>query len=134
MWRFGSGSWAPIAVGVLDQKPTRSSLAARRIEKNDDAVRYTRLRYVRATTILLAVEPQELRTVVARNIRALAEARGTTLNSLADFAGVSRAQLYSVLAGDAAPTTDWLAKIAAVLEVEPSKLLAPATTPRQKGR
>ena len=80
------------------------------------------------------MEPQELRTVVARNIRGLAEARGTPLNSLADFAGVSRAQLYSVLAGEAAPTTDWLAKIALVLEIEPWKLLAPRTVPKQSGR
>ncbi len=101
----------------------------------DDGASAARVRHCRGSRLTqLVVEPQELRTVVARNIRALAEARGTTLNSLADFAGVSRAQLYSVLAGDAAPTTDWLAKIAAVLEVDPSKLLAPAAAPRQKGR
>jgi transcriptional regulator with XRE-family HTH domain len=58
----------------------------------------------------------------------------TTLNSLADFAGVSRAQLYAVLAGDAAPTTDWLAKIALILEVEPWKLLTAPSASRQKGR
>jgi lambda repressor-like predicted transcriptional regulator len=72
--------------------------------------------------------------VVAENIRAFARIRGISLNSLADFAQVSRSQLHAVLATAAAPTTDWLAKIAEVLEVEPSELLASSVTRRQKGR
>ena len=83
---------------------------------------------------MLAVEPPELRIVVAENIRTLAAAKAMSLNALADFAGVSRAQLYSVLAETAAPTTDWLAKVALVLEVEPSRLLAAPSTSRQKAR
>ncbi|HEY5956388.1 MAG TPA: helix-turn-helix transcriptional regulator [Polyangiaceae bacterium] len=80
------------------------------------------------------MDSTELRATVAENIRTLAEAKGVTLNSLADFAGVSRAQLYAVLAEKTAPTTDWLSKIAAVLEVEPSRLLAAPSPSRQKGR
>ncbi|MGC4065909.1 MAG: helix-turn-helix transcriptional regulator [Polyangiaceae bacterium] len=75
------------------------------------------------------MDSQELRHVVAQNIRGLAENKGISLNALADFAGVSRAQLYAVLAESAAPTTDWLAKVAAVLEVDPARLfVAPTAT------
>jgi transcriptional regulator with XRE-family HTH domain len=80
------------------------------------------------------VESAELRATVAENIRALAEAKGLSLNSLADFAGVSRAQLYAVLAESAAPTTDWLSKIATVLEVDPSRLLVAPSANRQHNR
>ena len=79
------------------------------------------------------MEAPELREQIAENIRRLAEAKGYPLNSLADFAGVSRAQLYAVLAATTAPTTDWLAKVAAVLEVEPSQLLAAPTGMKHRG-
>lgn len=46
-----------------------------------------------------------------------------SLNSLADFAGVSRSQLYDVLSGKKAASIDWLAKISDALDIEPSKLL-----------
>ena len=46
-----------------------------------------------------------------------------SLDSLADFAGVSRRQLYNFLAGEHDITLGWLAKIAAALEVEPAALL-----------
>lgn len=39
------------------------------------------------------------------------------LNAFADEAGVSRSQLYDVLAGKKSPTTDWLDKCANVLGV-----------------
>ncbi len=67
----------------------------------------------------------DLRSIVASNIRRFAEERGITLNALADFADVSRAQLFDVLGGTKDATTDWLAKIAPVLEVEPWELLRP---------
>lgn len=47
------------------------------------------------------------------------------MNSLADFAGVSRSQLYDMLARRKAASIDWLAKIATALDVPPSQLLAP---------
>jgi len=70
------------------------------------------------------VEPADLREQLAANIRAAADAKGVGLNALADFAAVSRAQLFAVLACTTAPTTDWLAKLAAPLDVEPWQLLA----------
>ena len=45
------------------------------------------------------------------------------MNSLADFAGISRSQLFDVLARRKAPSIDWLSKIAQALDVEPWKLL-----------
>ena len=47
------------------------------------------------------------------------------MNAAADFAGVSRSQMFAVLAGETAPSIDWLAKVAEALEVEPWELLRP---------
>lgn len=58
-----------------------------------------------------------------RRIRQQAKKRATTFNALADFAGVSRSQLYDVLAKRKAPSLDWLAKIANALGVDAWKLL-----------
>lgn len=73
----------------------------------------------------------DLRSVFARNVRASAEARGVSLNSLADFAGVSRAQMYNVLAGNSSPSLDWIAKVATVLERDAWELLVPADERRR---
>ena len=67
--------------------------------------------------------PQDLRAVVARNIRATAKRRGMPLSALADRAAVSRTQLFDFLAGRKSTTLEWLAALAEVLEVEPWKLL-----------
>ena len=72
----------------------------------------------------------QLRSVFARNVRATAEARGLSLNGLADFAGVSRAQMYNVLAGNSSPSLDWISKVARVLEMEAWQLLMPESSPR----
>ena len=45
-----------------------------------------------------------------------------SLNSLTDFADIRRSQFYDVLKGSRPATTDCLAKVATVLEVEPFKL------------
>ncbi len=71
------------------------------------------------------MSPQELRQVVAENIRAAAERRGVSLNSLADFAGLSRAGLHFIVTGKKAATLDSLAQIAEALDVEPADLLRP---------
>lgn len=65
----------------------------------------------------------QLRGVLARNIRQQAKKRQLALNSLADFAKVSRSQLYDVLARRKAPSIDWLARIANALGIEPWRLL-----------
>ena len=69
------------------------------------------------------MSPSQLRRVLARNIRQTAKKRGTSLNSLADFAGVSRSQLYDVLGSRKAASVDWIARIATALDTEPGKLL-----------
>lgn len=69
------------------------------------------------------MEPDELRRAVGENIRAMCKSRGLTTPQLADFAGVNRAHAYNVLSGEAAATTDWIAKIAAALGVDPADLL-----------
>lgn len=64
---------------------------------------------------------------VAANIRRLAKARGVGLNVIADLAGVSRSQLFDVLAANTSPTIDWLALVAQALGVEISDLMRPAS-------
>lgn len=71
------------------------------------------------------MDPRALRAVLAANIRALARAKGRTLDQVADLGGVSRAQLYAVLAKRTAPSTDWLARVAAGLDAQPWELLRP---------
>lgn len=44
---------------------------------------------------------------------------------VADLAGVSRSQLFNVLGCRASPRLDWLAKVAAVFEVDVRRLLDP---------
>lgn len=68
-------------------------------------------------------EPFAAPRVLARNVRLHAKRRGLALNSLADFASVSRSQLYDLLARRKAASIDWLAKIAKALDVEASLLL-----------
>ena len=79
----------------------------------------------------------ELRAVLAENIRAAAEAKGFTVTSAADFAAVSRSQMFDVLAGKTSPTVDWICKVANALDVPPHELLmrrASAKGARPRGR
>ena len=75
-----------------------------------------------------------LRAVLARNLRAFARERGIGHSALADFAGVSRAQLYAVLARKASPTVDWLSKVGQALEVEVWRLLAAPASRAKRAR
>lgn len=61
---------------------------------------------------------------MAANIRALAETRGMPLSLLADFAGVSRAHFFDVLALRKDATLSWLTKVALALGVDVSDLVA----------
>lgn len=69
------------------------------------------------------MDSEEIRALVAHNIRRLAEARGISLNHVADFAGIARGSFYRCLGGEEAMTIDRLAKIATALEVHPAELL-----------
>jgi DNA-binding phage protein len=80
------------------------------------------------------VEPQELRALVARNVRGAARRKRVALTALADFAGVSRSQVFAVLKTDTSPTLDWIAKVATALDVEPWQLLAPRAGAKREGR
>jgi len=78
------------------------------------------------------VDARELRKLLARNVRIVARRRKLALTALADFAGVSRSQMFAVLAGSTSPTIDWLAKIASALDIEPSQLLAPLSSVKRE--
>lgn len=69
------------------------------------------------------VTADELRARVATQIRALANRRKLSLNALASIAGISRAMLFRVLAGQTPATTDTVAKLANALRVDPIELL-----------
>ena len=72
---------------------------------------------------LLTVGEETRRSGLAENIRRAARVRRLGMNRLSDLAGVSRAQLYAVLAGRSSPSLEWLCKIADALELDPSALL-----------
>ena len=77
------------------------------------------------------MEAKTLRRLVARNIRAAARRKPVALTALADFAGVSRSQVFAVLAAATSPTLDWIAKVAMALDVEPWQLLATRSAKRE---
>ncbi len=62
---------------------------------------------------------------MAQNVRRATEKQGLGVNKLADFAGVSRSQLYDVLGSKKGASVDWIDKIAEVLKMEPWQLLRP---------
>jgi DNA-binding phage protein len=68
---------------------------------------------------------------LARNVRATAKRKRVALTALADFAGVSRSQVFAVLKSATSPTLDWIAKVAKALDVEPWQLLAPRAPKRE---
>jgi lambda repressor-like predicted transcriptional regulator len=80
------------------------------------------------------VDDAALRSLLAMNLRAAAEKKGVTLTALADFAAVSRAQVFNVVACRTSPTLDWLSKVATALDMEPWQLLAPRAAAPAKAR
>lgn len=64
-----------------------------------------------------------IRNTLANNVRRATEKQGLGVNKLADFAGVSRSQLYDVLGSKKGASVDWIDKIAEVLKMEPWQLL-----------
>jgi transcriptional regulator with XRE-family HTH domain len=77
--------------------------------------------------------PLDLRRLVAGNVRAEIAKKRISVVALAGFAEVSTAQLYDVLRCRKGPSLDFVAKLAAALEVEPWQLLRPQTA-RGKAR
>jgi len=75
------------------------------------------------------VEPDELRARVGTRTRELAKRRKLKLVDVAEQAGLSRGHFWGILGGSSAATTDYLCRIAKVLEVDPVELLRrPKTT------
>ena len=71
------------------------------------------------------MEDAWLRRNLAKNIKSLLAKRGWSLTVLADFAGVSRAQMYKIVGEQHAASIDWLQKVSKALEVDPWNLLKP---------
>lgn len=69
------------------------------------------------------MDPARCRQIVAEAIRSLCDRRGLSQQAVADLAGVSRSYMERVVTCRSAPTTDWLAKVAGALDVEPKDLL-----------
>lgn len=65
-----------------------------------------------------------LRGVVAKNLRRLRQAKGLSQEELADRADINRNYVGLLEREEHAATVDMLEKLAAVLEVDPSALLA----------
>lgn len=66
----------------------------------------------------------ELHKRVTSRIRRTARERKIALTHLPDLAGVSRSHFWEVLGGKRSPTLQWLAKVAAALDVEVAELVA----------
>lgn len=70
-----------------------------------------------------------IRDTLASNIRRAVHERDMSLNALSDAAGVSRSQLYDVLAGRKGATVDWIERLADALNLHPWQLIS-----EQRGR
>ena len=69
------------------------------------------------------MSPGALRARVAANIRDLADAKGVSLNTLADLSALSRAGFHFIVTAKKAATLDSLAAVANALGIDPSRLL-----------
>ena len=76
------------------------------------------------------VTPEELRDRLAQRIREHAKRKGITLTDLADRAGVSQAAFWSSMSGKTGPSIDYVAKVAAALDIDPGELLKKPRKPR----
>jgi transcriptional regulator with XRE-family HTH domain len=72
------------------------------------------------------VSPTDLRQLLAANVRASAEAKGVSLNKLADLAGISRPTMHFLLTARSSVGIDTIAKLADALDLHPALLLRPA--------
>src|SRR3954466_13038014 len=77
----------------------------------------------REEPLSVETEAQELKRRVGENLARLRKSRGLSLERLAALAGVSRAMLGQVEAGESAPTISFLWKVARGLDVRFADLL-----------
>ncbi len=73
------------------------------------------------------------RQMVADNLRRELEGQSLSMNEFASKSGVSRSQVYDVLAGRKAPSVDWLEKVSDALKIEPWTLLKRGAKPAGGG-
>lgn len=59
-----------------------------------------------------------------RRVRVYAQRQGLTVTHLPDYAAVSRAHFWDVMAGRKSPTLAWVSKVAEALGCDPGDLLA----------
>lgn len=80
------------------------------------------------------MDTDEIRMRLAHRLREAIEVRGVTVLDLATRAKVGRPHLYKVLAGGTAASVDYIAKLATVLDIDPSDLLAAKPITRRTKR
>lgn len=80
------------------------------------------------------METDEIRARLAARLREALDVRGLNKLELATRANVGRPHLYRVLAGTAAASVDYIAKLATVLDVDPGALLASKPITRRTKR
>jgi transcriptional regulator with XRE-family HTH domain len=73
----------------------------------------------------------ELRRILAANVVRLRRAKGLSQEALAWEAGVSRSYMAKIEGGQTSTGLDVIAKLAAVLGVEPMELLRPLPPPKR---
>ncbi|EDM76684.1 hypothetical protein PPSIR1_38189 [Plesiocystis pacifica SIR-1] len=61
--------------------------------------------------------------LLTENLRRLTEEKSISLASVADLAGIDRAELFAAMAGEIDPDLDWLNKLADGLGVKVSELV-----------
>lgn len=69
------------------------------------------------------MKKQTINAILSTNIRKQVKRNQISLNRLADEAGISRSQLFNVLAEGTSPSIDWLDRLATALDTEVWKLL-----------
>jgi transcriptional regulator with XRE-family HTH domain len=73
----------------------------------------------------------ELRRILAANVVRLRRARSLSQEALAWEAGVSRSYMAKIEGGQTSTGLDVIAKLAAVIGVEPMELLRPLSPPKR---
>ena len=78
------------------------------------------------------MDPRDLRKAFAANLRRLRHASGKSQEDLAYEAAVNRTYVSKLEKGASYPGLEIIAKLAAVLEVEPAELLKALTRPAKR--
>jgi transcriptional regulator with XRE-family HTH domain len=77
------------------------------------------------TRLRMSAQEKRLRVVLGRNVRALREEQGLTLEAVASTAGIGARTWQKIEAGDVGVTLKMVSKLAIALDVDPLVLFAP---------